>query len=77
MGYPDWYEGPRGGEGSRGNGKARRPTRFAANVNKSSSVMDTPLEEVDVNQDSAGSNVIDPNVLQVLAQEMMKLMKGK
>lgn len=75
VGYLDWYKGPRGGEGSRGNARARRPTRFAANV--TSSVMDTPLEEVEVNQDSAGSNVIDSNMLQALAQEMMKLMKGK
>ena len=79
MGYPDWYEGSRGGEGPRGSVKPRKTTRFAANVqsNKSTSVMDTPLEEVEVNPESGGSNVVDSNVIQALAQEMIRLMKGK
>uniref|UniRef100_A0A7C8Z8R5 Uncharacterized protein n=1 Tax=Opuntia streptacantha TaxID=393608 RepID=A0A7C8Z8R5_OPUST len=76
VGYPDWYEGPRD------NTRTRKPVRLAATVQNTKAVMDTPLEETEnsamiVGQqhsiDVAGNN---GNILQILAQEMMKLMKG-
>ena len=78
VGYPDWYEGPRGGEGPRGTVRARKSNRFAANVQGTSSVsgLDTPLEEAEVS-DSGVLNMADPSLIQALAKEMIKIMKGK
>jgi len=49
VGYPDWYEGPQGGERPRGSVRARKPSRFAANVQGTNFVsgMDIPLEEAE------------------------------
>ena len=70
MGYPDWYEG------SRDNTRAKKPARLATNV-QSNSVLDTPLEEV--GNMPIGQHHTDANadILHALAQEMIKLMKGK
>lgn len=72
VGYPDWYEGPRGSV------KARKSNGFAANVQGTTSIpgLDTPLEEAGVS-DSGVLNMTDPSLIQALAKEMMKIMKGK
>ena len=69
IGYPDWYDGPRD------NIKGKRSTKLAATVvSQPKQVADSPL-------DDAGSSKLlgqfDFNMVQALAQEMMKLLKGK
>jgi len=74
VGYPDWYEG------LRDNTKSRKPpVRLAAAVQNAKLVLDTPLEETDNTVMTIGQPHTDPNgnILQALAQEMLKLMKGK
>ena len=70
-GYPDWYEGPRDGA------KSRKPAKFAANVQGYPFGVDTPLEDMEGTQETTGSSIADSNLIQALAQEMMKLIKGK
>ena len=70
IGYPDWYEGTKEA------GKGRRAPRASAIANMASQagpMSDSPLEECSTQQNNTQ---IDSNLVQALAQEMLKLMKG-
>lgn len=75
VGYPDWYDAPKD------KNKGKGGTRMAAHAySQNSDVMqpgmkETPLEDSGSTKTTFGQ--FDSNLLQTLAQEMMKLMKGK
>lgn len=73
-GYPEWYKGNK-------NKKDHRMTTNVTNsINDGSASFDNPLED-SYNSDTQLSSIqpghLDQNFMNVLAQEVMKLMKGK
>jgi len=79
IGYPGWYQGPKE------NIKPRRNSRFAANIVSSyaDSNVDSPIDDAFGSSASSSTtstsilSKVDTNLVQALAQEMMKLVKGK
>jgi len=73
--YPYWYDI------SKNKNKGKESSKVAAHVytQNSNSTQDTPLEESSISFTNSNSSTaqFDPNMVQALAQEMAKLLKGK
>ena len=73
-GYPDWYDKFKDKE------KGKRGPRVAAYVyaHNAKSAQDAPLVEVGpITSSTRSTSQFGPNLVQALAQEVMKFMKGK
>ena len=72
VGYPDCYEGPRD------NTKGKRNTKATANAVHQASLVDSPLDDTGMSEEATNPRShLDNSFIQAVAQEMMKLMKGK
>ena len=76
IGYPDWYQGPRD------NSRPKKDIRAAAHLVCSDNSHDTPLDYSLGSQETNKTitppgGKVDSNLVQALAHEMMRLVKGQ
>ena len=72
IGYPDWYEGPRDAD------KSKKSNKMAANVTSQAiPIPESPLDDIGTGIAKSVLGQVDSNLVQALALEMMKYMKGK
>jgi len=74
IGYPDWYQGPKDNST-----RPRRIGRVTTHLANSEVAHDSPLDHAHDSQElpAVGHGKVDSNLVQALAQEMMRLVKGQ